>query len=317
MVKCDYCEEEISYLPFKCRHCGSSFCKKHRIAENHECNFQFINDPYHVKKLKSYEVPVAYTDSTQGSYGDFSSRNYNANKGSKNKNNIPRGPSMMSLLGLGRKPKTTYILIIINIVFFIITSLNFFDYFIYLSLGNILSAPYLIYTIFTAMFVPGDVLSLIFNCLIIWMMGKIIEGRFGPKTYLKLYIISGIFAGLTCILFQLIFFNFEVSVIAFNSGVEEELIYLVSEYPFYETTSGAIMGLMTFMLMLLPQGEIMLFGAFRLKTKNFLWGFIGLYVILGLFSLIEQSPSFIINFSSIFGVFGALIIKRTLFKSHS
>jgi len=39
MVDCDFqdCDELIAYLPFKCKYCGGTFCKKHRLPENHDC----------------------------------------------------------------------------------------------------------------------------------------------------------------------------------------------------------------------------------------------------------------------------------------
>ncbi|MHA1672687.1 MAG: AN1-type zinc finger domain-containing protein, partial [Promethearchaeota archaeon] len=46
MVKCDVqdCDEVLDYLPFKCRYCGGTFCKKHRLPENHQCSFTFKQD---------------------------------------------------------------------------------------------------------------------------------------------------------------------------------------------------------------------------------------------------------------------------------
>lgn len=169
-------------------------------------------------------------------------------------------------------------------------------------------------TLFTAMFVPGDLFSLFFNLLIIYMMGKMIEGRFGTKNYLKLYIISGLITGLFLLALQFLFRDFNVIITSYDPTIEDfiETTLTVREYSHYETTSGAIVGMITFMLMLLPQGEMVLFQAFRVKTKNFLWGFIILYCVIGLISLSQQDASFISNFACIFGVLGAKIVRRTL-----
>lgn len=33
------CSETMNYLPFRCKYCGGTFCKKHRLPENHNCEF--------------------------------------------------------------------------------------------------------------------------------------------------------------------------------------------------------------------------------------------------------------------------------------
>jgi len=37
MTDCDFCDKEIDGLPFKCRFCGSTFCSKHHLPEDHKC----------------------------------------------------------------------------------------------------------------------------------------------------------------------------------------------------------------------------------------------------------------------------------------
>jgi predicted nucleic acid binding AN1-type Zn finger protein len=36
-MKCDICGSSQP-LPYKCRHCGGSFCSYHRLPEKHNCN---------------------------------------------------------------------------------------------------------------------------------------------------------------------------------------------------------------------------------------------------------------------------------------
>jgi len=36
---CYYCESKIRDIPFRCKFCGMTFCKKHRLPENHICPF--------------------------------------------------------------------------------------------------------------------------------------------------------------------------------------------------------------------------------------------------------------------------------------
>ena len=39
MPDCIYCGKDAGYLPFLCKFCGMTFCKKHRLPENHDCPF--------------------------------------------------------------------------------------------------------------------------------------------------------------------------------------------------------------------------------------------------------------------------------------
>lgn len=39
MPVCYYCESKIRDIPFRCKFCGMTFCKKHRLPENHICPF--------------------------------------------------------------------------------------------------------------------------------------------------------------------------------------------------------------------------------------------------------------------------------------
>ena len=39
MPDCNYCGRDAGYLPFICKFCGMSFCREHRLPENHDCPF--------------------------------------------------------------------------------------------------------------------------------------------------------------------------------------------------------------------------------------------------------------------------------------
>lgn len=44
MSKCNFCGKDAGYLPFKCNYCGLTFCKKHRLQENHDCVGVIVED---------------------------------------------------------------------------------------------------------------------------------------------------------------------------------------------------------------------------------------------------------------------------------
>lgn len=66
MEYCEFCGEELGYLPFKCKHCNGNYCSKHRLPENHECTFEI---PQITRKTNTYRnrrrisYSLAYPDS--------------------------------------------------------------------------------------------------------------------------------------------------------------------------------------------------------------------------------------------------------------
>ncbi len=39
MLQCHFCGKILTGLPFRCRHCGNSFCAEHHLPENHHCSW--------------------------------------------------------------------------------------------------------------------------------------------------------------------------------------------------------------------------------------------------------------------------------------
>ena len=156
MVKCDVpnCTESIQYLPFTCKYCGRTFCKNHRLPENHNCSFDL--------KAKNVPSAVPIRSTTIAS----------------NRNVPPKVPSEFSretvrplrvetpnirrqqeqndystpFIAPTNTIKYTYIIMIVNGILFF---LNIIPY--YFSL-NIYSLQYLYYywTLFTSLFIPGE-----------------------------------------------------------------------------------------------------------------------------------------------------------------
>ncbi len=44
MKRCDYCNHILENIPFHCRYCGKQFCERHRLPENHECDYLLVED---------------------------------------------------------------------------------------------------------------------------------------------------------------------------------------------------------------------------------------------------------------------------------
>ena len=56
--KCWNCTKKVGLMGFECQ-CGFTFCKKHRMPESHECDYDFIT---HGKKALSENNPQIKTE---------------------------------------------------------------------------------------------------------------------------------------------------------------------------------------------------------------------------------------------------------------
>ncbi|MBD3350581.1 MAG: rhomboid family intramembrane serine protease, partial [Candidatus Lokiarchaeota archaeon] len=239
MVKCSFCDIDIDYLPFKCRYCGEQFCTKHRLPENHECSFKYKNDPYTAKNLvprSSHSYP-SHIESTSYDLGSSSDAMGGEQRGAS------RGRSLINPFKSKTNLKATYSLMLIQFIVYLLILIPGVDQFFFLSTAKILSATWLYsITLITSIFNPGNIISLIFNLIIIYFIGKTVEGRFGWKIFLQVYVVSGIITGLMTIVLQLVF----GSIPQFSAKLLEDLTVG------FDTTAGATIGLIAFMILLLP-----------------------------------------------------------------
>jgi len=121
-------------------------------------------------------------------------------------------------------------IIIANIIMFalqIITG-NSFTNALILRAGDLVVRPW---TLVTSMFLHGSVLHIFFNMYVLFMFGPLLEQRIGPKRFLLIYFVSGILAALIS---QFI-------------------------YPAALGASGAIMGIIGVVIMLLPNLRVLFF----------------------------------------------------------
>jgi membrane associated rhomboid family serine protease len=338
MVKCDHCDDEIDYLPFICRYCGKSYCKTHRIPENHSCSFEFKNDPYKVKAEKNTKSARIYTDYPAESYEKPKKRVRIRQPRIRNRSR----PQVTTLLGMQAKPYATYGIMIGNGVMFAISVMLSFiqpslQDLVYLSASDI--PNFYLWTIFTSIFqsvgpITGgidlflDFLYLFIKVFMLFFIGRMIEARWGWRTLIKLYLISGLFSSLAIILLHwgstFIYTSPDYSL----NGADLALDYQ------YISSWGATMGLIAFYAFLFPQQQVTMFLYFipiRVKMKNLVLILIGIQAVYGLvnilmfsFSPIIQSgvdsflryPSFPQNFGGIAGILGAWIVFRSVRRNY-
>ena len=229
-------------------------------------------------------------------------------------------PQVTSLLGMQVKPYGTYGLMIANIVFYTVAIiLNSIpavgiDY-VYLSSSDYIG-NFNYWTFFTSIFLPDypsitffGIFFLLIKVFMLFLIGRMIETRWGWKTVIKIYILSGILTSVGILIIQLISSLFEPS---------------YGLIPFYSSW-GAYLGLVTFIALLFPQQQVTMFLYFipiRVKMKNLVWIFTGMSALFGLINVMgiflgfSMGVSFPQHFGSIAGALGGLIINR-IFRRNS
>jgi hypothetical protein len=310
---CETCGEEIGYLPFKCKYCGGTFCKKHRLPENHECSFEIKHTPVVPisSEQESKEYPVAslkgrvYTD--KESKRDKAMKEY-LKQQKKRKPRTYSGYRYQSLFsGTGESKGTNYI--IIAIVAFSIVAL-FLPLYLCLSLYGLFQLYFWI--IFTSMFISysSDYVGLFFLLILIFFLyniSKTIEQRFGTRFLLYLYTFCAAFTALFYILIRLA---------------------LASLYPINYTNvvyiglaTGSMLGLISFIVYFNPDNEMLFLCFFipvKMKGKTLLIVLILFRLLPGLlFGLIVHPLYFAIYFPDLGGILGSYLVYYSRFKSRN
>lgn len=139
-------------------------------------------------------------------------------------------------------------LVIINIVFFIITSLIILaseKYISYFALQPIAFLTGRFWTLLTSMFMHGGFWHLLINMFVLFNLGSLCEKIIGRKRYLVFYLISGLIAGLVFVLFAYFFGSSEVGSLA-ERVFGSPLAYAVG-------ASGAIFAIAGLFMILTPK----------------------------------------------------------------
>ncbi len=312
MPFCEFCGGEIGYLPFKCKYCAGTYCKKHRLPENHDCTFELKHTP--VTPIISRESRPKYQDVSvrRPSTQDYDYRREKEIKKylkqqRKERRQVVRG-FQGGLTGMGETNGTNFL--IIMIVIFSITGiiLGFvgLSYLICFSVYGLLKLY--LWTIFTAPFVSfsSDLFGLFFLFILIiflYNIAKNIEQRFGTKFLIGLYIFCATFTGLLYILIRLS--------LAISYPIDSVIIPI-------GLAIGAILGLISFSVYFDPNRETMLFCFFipvKMKGKTLVIVLILFRLIPGLlFGLIVSPVYFAIYIPDLGGILASYLVFYSKFK---
>lgn len=324
MVKCDTsdCDEMLTYLPFKCRYCGGTYCKLHRLPENHDCTFSKSDNPRSQTTVASStsSVPEESFDPTQN---NFNTPNYTTPEDTERqmeremrdyiraqerqampppptRASRPVGENYSPFISRTNKMQTTYTFMGATLFFFIIGI--FIPGFLLLNVDNLLEY-FWIQTLITSMFTPGigipSIISLLFAELMLYSIGKSIEKQFGSKFMATIYLTCGGLGVLAVVVIQ-------------SLGRVPALWFLSDSVPI-STQWGAILGMMTFLLHLVGLNREMrmylYFIPIKLKAKYilyFLIAYSSVLSILGIFlpSLFSTASSF----GQLMGILGGKLL---------
>ncbi len=202
--RCDYCGK-YEMLPFNCKYCGGVYCSAHRLPEYHECT------GLRMMKEGTWKPPVQ------------------ARKGAGFSPLKKRKPKIK----LPAQGYYAYILIGACVLAFILQLVvPSFTNALELSRSSLISQPW---TAITYMFLhsTGNFFHILFNMIILFFFGPLLERHIGSPRFLGLYLGSGILA-----------------------GVAQVLLFPASAVI---GASGAIMGIMGALAVLMPNLRIFLY----------------------------------------------------------
>ncbi|MGV9204042.1 MAG: AN1-type zinc finger domain-containing protein [Promethearchaeia archaeon] len=313
MPFCEYCGEEIGYLPFKCRYCGGTFCKKHRLPENHDCTFELKHTPTVPTPSTPAKRPL-YQDQYEGKkYKESRERDIKKYLKQQRRRSRPK-TSIFGSGGLGKGETSATSVIIILIVIFSIAGTIFPVYF-NLSLYGL--SQYFFWTVATSLFVSGssigpfgDLFTLLFLFILIiflYNIARSLEFQFGSRFLFQLYLFCCLMTGLFYFLIR--------------------LVLALVDYPLNESygvyiglATGGILGLISFLVFFNPNREMMLFCYFipvRMKGKLLVLILILMRLIPGLLFAILNPAYLALYLPDLGGIFGSYLIFYKNYKSRS
>lgn len=253
MAQCEFCGEEVT-LPYKCGYCGSLFCSRHRLPENHSCPgldkilkesreqgriYRDVSADLRRKKSKRRETEKDVGPKIRRPEFGYLRQNYRS-----------ESPGLLSTIFSFFKSllfkKATLMLMVIMVVFYIGQlmamailggnyyrpgNFNTFLYFLAPAQVTVVNRPW---TLITSIFTHGGFFHLFVNGFVLLFIGSSLERRIGKKRFLSLFIGAGVIAALAQI------------------AVSTSVIVVLG-------ASGAILGILGALTAIAPRMPILLF----------------------------------------------------------
>ncbi len=311
MPYCEYCGEEIGYLPFKCKYCGGTFCEKDRLPENHECTFELKHKS--VVSITPREPRPLYQEDSEN---DIDTRDYFEREAIEQKKRLKKQEKQKKRAikihartygGVQNYNGTKFLIgmiIILSIISLIFDYIGMSQY-IYLSLNGIIY-EFSFYTIITALFIApaGGIFGIFILFIMIYFLygiSKSIELQHGTKFLLKLYVFCCLFSGLFYVLLRLLL----------------HLFYPINLYPVYVGLAwGGLYGIIAFLIFPIMNREItslVYFIPIKMKGKTFLIVLVLIRLIPGLIYAFISPLYVVIYLPDLGGILGAYILYKYRF----
>lgn len=316
MTYCEFCGDQISYLPFTCKFCGGTYCKKHRLPENHDCTFELKHVP--VAPATQKEPRRQYKEAipkklTSKVYLDKGPRTLKKYLRRQEKQRVKSLKQLRGYSDTARRYQGT------DIIFLLLISLTvmamIFVYFglgewMYLSL-NALATKFTFHTLFTSIFIdrinpydPFFFFALFFVFIMLYFtykITKLIEMANGMKFVIKLFLFSGFFA----IIF---YFLLRVALISYYP------IYINSFRDSVGLLWGGIYGLISFIIFPTIDREksaLLAFVRVRMTGKAFLYMIILIRLLFGLiYGLTYDLLFFLVYLPELGGILGSYLVYK-------
>ena len=209
-----------------------------------------------------------------------------------------------------RMPPITKNLLLINVLLYLATGLlrnNDIELTDILGLHFFKSDNFMIYQLFTYMFMHANFEHIFFNMLAFWMFGRILEQAWGAKKYLIFYLVCGVGAGICQEVVQYIEYASQ-GMSAYDVVYDGVSRIPMREYLNMWTTvgaSGAVYGILLGFGMTYPNERILLLiPPIPLKAKYLVIG----YAVIELLSGLGSSGSNVAHFAHLGGMLFGLIL---------
>jgi membrane associated rhomboid family serine protease len=199
MATCDVCGKSEN-MPYHCRHCGGTFCGEHRLPESHDC-----------PGLEDWNDPAGVFDSGFDDSVD--------NPGTRSSGWLSGliDTGVGGPLGYFRGNMTFVFLGLMFITFALQYAVRFVlpptgsflvtisSYQLYQSIFVISPQhPLYVWTWFTSIFAHGGLVHILFNAIVIYFFGRLVEDYIGSRNFTLLFLGSGVLAGLGHVVVELL-----------------------------------------------------------------------------------------------------------------
>ena len=321
MTFCEFCGEQIGYLPFTCKYCGGTFCKKHRLPENHECTFELKHVPVVAPTPRSpskRRQDVVLKKPTSKEYLDRGPkvlRKYLRRQDKQRKKTLRIYGRSQKATANYNYTKILFAVIIITSITALIFESSQISQYIYLSLDSVLT-EFTVHTFLTSLFITtssvgvssfGAIFSLFFlffMLFFLYFMARNIEMSHGAPFLIKLFIISGLFSALFYVLLRL-------SLLA--------LFPLDSTFPVYVGLAwGGLYGLLSYIIFPMMTMQRRASGTFipmRMSGRSFLITIISIRLVFGLLYAFASLAYLLIYLPELGGILGAYVVYKYKFLS--